>query len=235
MPASASFERGKAIYANMCSQCHGMAGDGRGPDGLYLKPRPANLQDQAEDLDSPAALEQHSLPSASRIPPCRRPGVAVHFIDQRWDLVRFIVDGFQKGRPVTASVKGNGDVPDNYVTWDDGIFQDEGGTLSPANGKTQYTAFCAGCHGANGQGSGPAVVEERERRAGGLPCGHGAGVHLLAHRAGRTRVDDAGVLAARVPVTGHDDRRVGGSKSLTETDLRDITAYVGKLASGQAH
>ena len=26
----------------------------------------------------------------------------------------------------------------------------------------------------------------------------------------------------------------GGSKSLTETDLRDITAYVGELAPGQA-
>ena len=58
-PATASFERGKAIYANMCTQCHGMAGNGRGPDGLYLRPRPANLQDQAKDLDSPAAPQQH--------------------------------------------------------------------------------------------------------------------------------------------------------------------------------
>ena len=158
MPATASFERGKALYANMCTQCHGMAGDGRGPDGLYLKPRPANLQDQAQDLDSPAALnsiltfgiKNSTMPSMGEWLP----------IDQRWDLVKFIVEGFQKGRPVTTSVMGNGDVPDNFVLYDDGIFEEEGGTLSPENGKTQYNAFCAGCHGATDRATGP-----RSRRA----------------------------------------------------------------------
>ena len=56
MPATASFERGKALYANMCSQCHGQAGNGRGPNGLYLRPRPTNLQNQATNPDAPPAL-----------------------------------------------------------------------------------------------------------------------------------------------------------------------------------
>jgi mono/diheme cytochrome c family protein len=233
MPPTASFERGKAIYANMCTQCHGMAGNGRGPDGLYLKPRPANLQDQAQDLDPPAALnsiltfgiENSTMPSSGEWLP----------IDQRWDLARYIVDGFQKGRPVTSSVMGNGDVPDDFVTYDNGIFKDEGGTLSPANGKKQYTAFCAGCHGANGQGDGPAVAKS----ASGAPAAFPAGMApayvywRVAQGVPESMMPGFSPLEfqSQVTTTGVS----GGSKSLTEADLRDITDYVGRLAPGQAH
>ena len=59
-------------------------------------------------------------------------------IDQRWDLVKFIVEGFQTGKLVTASVLGSAAAPDNYATYDDAIFVSEGGNLSPANGKALY-------------------------------------------------------------------------------------------------
>ena len=232
MPATASFERGKALYANMCTQCHGMAGNGRGPDGLYLKPRPANLQDQAKDLDSPAALnsiltfgiQNSTMPSSGEWLP----------IDQRWDLVKFIVDGFQKGRPVTTSVMGNGDVPDNFVLYDDGIFEEEGGTLSPENGKTQYNAFCAGCHGASGQGNGPAVAKSVSGAPAAFPAGMAQGYIYwrIAQGVPESMMPGFAPLEfqSQVTTTGVS----GGSKSLTETDLRDITAYVGELAPGQA-
>ena len=232
MPATASFERGKALYANMCTQCHGMAGDGRGPDGLYLKPRPANLQDQAKDLDSPAALnsiltfgiQNSTMPSSGEWLP----------IDQRWDLVKFIVEGFQKGRPVTNSVMGNGDVPDNFVLYDDGIFEEEGGTLSPENGATQYKAFCAGCHGVNGQGNGIAVAKSASGAPAAFPAGMAPGYIYWRIAQGVPDSMMPGFSAlefqSQVTTTGVS----GGSKSLTETDLRDITAYVGQLAPGQA-
>ena len=232
MPATASFERGKALYANMCTQCHGMAGDGRGPDGLYLKPRPANLQDQAEDLDSPAALnsiltfgiKNSTMPSMGEWLP----------IDQRWDLVKFIVEGFQKGRPVTNSVMGNGDVPDNYVLYDNGIFVEEGGTLSPENGKTQYNAFCAGCHGARGQGNGLALAKSVSGAPAAFPAGMAEGYIYWRVAQG---VPES-MMPAYAPLEFQSQVTTtfvsGGSKSLTETDLRDITAYVGELAPGQA-
>ena len=232
MPATASFERGKALYANMCTQCHGMAGNGRGPDGLYLKPQPANLQDQAEDLDSPAALnsiltfgiQNSTMPSSGEWLP----------IDQRWDLVKFIVDGFQKGRPVTTSVMGNGDVPDNYVLYDNGIFVEEGGTLSPENGRTQYNAFCAGCHGVRGQGNGPALAKSVSGAPAAFPAGMAEGYIYwrIAQGVPESMMPGFSPLEfqSQVTTTGVS----GGSKSLTETDLRDITAYVGKLAPGQA-
>ncbi len=232
MPATASFERGKAIYASQCSQCHGQAGDGRGPDGLYLKPPPADLQDQATAPDSPAALNS-ILTFGIRNSTCPSMGEWLP-IDQRWDLVKFIIDGFQEGRPVTSSVMGNGDVPDNYATYDDGIFEEEGGTLSPANGKTQYKAFCAGCHGANGQGGGPAVVKS----VSGAPAVFPAGIApayiywRIAQGVPESMMPGYAPLEfqSQVTTTGVS----GGSKSLTETDLRDITAYVGELAAGKA-
>ena len=228
MPATASFERGKALYANMCSQCHGQSGNGRGPDGLYLKPKPANLQDQATDLDPPAALNSiltfgirnSSMPSWGEWLP----------IDQRWDLVKFIVDGFQKGRPVTSSVMGNGDVPDNFALYDDGIFEEEGGTLSPANGKQQYIAFCAGCHGAKGQGNGPAVTKSVSGGPAAFPAGMAPGYIYWRIAAG---VPES-MMPAYAPLEFQSQVTTagvsGGSPSLTEADLRDITIYVGELA-----
>lgn len=228
MPATASFERGKALYANMCSQCHGQAGNGRGPDGLYLRPRPANLQDQAQDLDPPSALNSiltfgirnSAMPSWGEWLP----------IDQRWDLVKFIVEGFQKGRPVTSSVLGDGQVPYEYVTYDDGIFQDEGGTLSPANGKKQYDAFCSGCHGADGQGNGAAAAKSVSGAPAAFPAGMAPGYIYwrIAEGVPESMMAGYSELEFQSQVTTTDVS--GGSKSLTEADLRDITAYVGKLA-----
>ena len=72
---------------------------------------------------------------------------------------------------MTASVKGNGDVPTTSPPATTASSEDEGGTLSPANGKTQYTAFCAGCHGATGQGGGPAVVKSVSGAPAAFPAG----------------------------------------------------------------
>jgi cytochrome c oxidase cbb3-type subunit 2 len=232
MPATASFERGKAIYANMCSQCHGLTGNGRGPNGLYLRPRPTNLQNQATNPDAPPALNSmltfgirnSAMPAWGEWLP----------IDQRWDLVEFIVEGFQKGRPVTTSVLGNGRVPDEYATFDNGIFKDEGGTLSPANGKAMYGAFCSGCHGAQGQGDGLALAKS----ASGAPAAFPA---EMAEAYVYWRISQGvpeSTMPAFAPLEFQSQVTTtpvsSGSRSLTEADLRDITLYVGKLASRQA-
>ncbi len=232
MPKTASFERGKAIFANMCTQCHGQAGDGKGPNGLYLNPQPANLQDQAQDLDPPSALNSiltygirnSAMPAWGEWLP----------IDQRWDLVKFIVEGFQKGRPVTSSVLGDGQVPYEYVTWDDGIFVDEGGTLSPANGKKQYNAFCSGCHGAKGEGNGAAAAGSASGAPAAFPAGMAPGYIYwrIAEGVPDSMMAGYSEVEHQSQVTTTDVS--GGSKSLTEADLRDITGYVGKLAPGQS-
>jgi len=231
MPATASFERGKEHFANMCSQCHGLAGDGKGPDGLYLDPQPANLQDQAQDLDPPSALNSiltfgirnSAMPSWGEWIP----------IDRRWDLVKFIVEGFQKGRPVTESVMGDGLVPDAFVTYDDGIFEEEGGTLSPANGKQLYGMFCSGCHGDEGQGDGSAAAGGVSGAPAAFPAGMAPGYIYWRVSEGVPESMMPGFSSLEFQSQVTTTHVSGGSKSLTETDLRDITAYVGKLAPGQ--
>jgi high-affinity iron transporter len=43
-----SVTRGKAVFAQSCASCHGLAGRGDGPAGRGLNPPPANLADPSE-------------------------------------------------------------------------------------------------------------------------------------------------------------------------------------------
>lgn len=47
-------EAGKAIYESRCQMCHGPNGDGKGPVGLSLKPRP-------EDFTNPNFWQQDNI------------------------------------------------------------------------------------------------------------------------------------------------------------------------------
>lgn len=37
------FEQGKNLYNNKCQLCHGMKGDGNGPAGSFLSPKPTDF------------------------------------------------------------------------------------------------------------------------------------------------------------------------------------------------
>lgn len=45
IPAMDSITAGKKIYTEQCEPCHGEQGDGKGPVGATLKPRPADFTD----------------------------------------------------------------------------------------------------------------------------------------------------------------------------------------------
>ncbi len=47
-------EMGKKVYANACASCHGLKGDGNGPVGANLNPKPRNLvNDKFKNGDKP--------------------------------------------------------------------------------------------------------------------------------------------------------------------------------------
>ncbi len=100
---------GQRVYLNNCAQCHGLAGDGKGWDGLYLNPTPADLQEDAgvplEEGDEGKALARvtfgikgTSMPSWGEFLP----------LDQRWDAIKYIIESFRwasrspPASPVTA-------------------------------------------------------------------------------------------------------------------------------------
>ncbi len=134
---------------------------------------------------------------------------------------------------MTASVLGDGTVPDEYATYDDGIFQDEGGTLSPQNGQALYGAFCSGCHGAKGQGDGAGAAQSASGAPAAFPAGMAPPYIYWRIAAGVPESMMAGYSALEFQSQVTTTDVSGGSKSLTEADLRDITGYVGKLAPGQ--
>ncbi len=40
-----SIQKGKEIYEKKCAPCHGIKGDGKGPNSAGLNPKPANFRD----------------------------------------------------------------------------------------------------------------------------------------------------------------------------------------------
>ena len=75
--------------------------------------------------------------------------------EQRWDVVKYLMQAFMMGKPVTASAYGNGEMPANYVLASSEVYLDEGHTISVTYGAELYPIYCATCHGDKGQGSGP--------------------------------------------------------------------------------
>jgi mono/diheme cytochrome c family protein len=44
-PTEAAIQKGKEIYESKCAACHGVNGDGKGPAGAGLNPKPANFRE----------------------------------------------------------------------------------------------------------------------------------------------------------------------------------------------
>jgi mono/diheme cytochrome c family protein len=159
IPGAASFERGKQVFLTTCSHCHGLAGDGTGWDGAYLDPAPADFR---EDAGKPlGATDQGeylarvtfgnmdtAMPSWGEFLP----------EDQRWDVIKFIVDSFRIGRPAAASVYGSGAVAANFVTLSQDNWVGEGNVISETHGADLYGTYCSTCHGSQGLGDGSGLA-----------------------------------------------------------------------------
>jgi cytochrome c oxidase cbb3-type subunit 2 len=155
IPASASFERGRQVYVQQCAHCHGLAGDGKGWDGEYLNPQPADFREMAGKEMSPEAQGEHLARVTFGIQDTAMPSWGEFLTEeQRWDAVKYLMQTFMMGKPVTASVYGNGEMPANYVLASSEVYLAEGHTISVTHGADLYPIYCATCHGDRGQGNG---------------------------------------------------------------------------------
>jgi mono/diheme cytochrome c family protein len=172
IPDTASYARGQRIYLVNCAQCHGLAGDGRGWNGQYLNPTPADLQEDAgvpfEADDEGKALARvtfgikgTAMPSWGEILP----------LDQRWDAIRYMIDSFRVGVPVTTSVAGDGSVAADFVTLSPDNWTAEGHVISASRGADVYGTYCATCHGLSGAGDGDGSAASPSGRPAPFPAG----------------------------------------------------------------
>jgi mono/diheme cytochrome c family protein len=170
-PEDVSFERGKIYFLQQCAHCHGLAGDGKGWDGDYLNPQPADFRSMAGMSDMPPEAQGEHLAKVSfGIKDTAMPvwGEWMPF-EQRWDAVKYLMGAFMMGKPVTTSLYTDGQVPAGYLTVSSDVYLSEGHTISETLGMNLYAQYCATCHGDQGQGSGPGTEGNASKGPGAFP------------------------------------------------------------------
>jgi mono/diheme cytochrome c family protein len=222
LPSSASYDAGRQQFLEQCAHCHGLAGDGKGWDGDYLNPKPADLQQKLAST-VPGIAENYDGITFSKLTNGMRDTAMPtwgEFLNtrMRWNDVKFLKDSFTTGLPATSAQShyGKGDVPIPYVRTDTGIFQDEISAITPSDGKPIYEKYCLTCHGATGQGDGPG--------AKGLPGGPPAS---LPKNMNYPYIFSA--IRNGIPHT----MMYGFEPVLTETEIWNVTAYTVELTGGK--
>jgi DMSO reductase family type II enzyme heme b subunit len=150
--AAGEVEKGKALYAAMCAQCHGDAGDGMGVARELVEPRPRDFTTGTYKLRHTYAGE---LPTDEDLfdtirdgmPGTSMPAWGGLLADAEiWQLVHYVktfAPGFEKFPPETRVVVGKPRA------------SDEAGL---ARGREVFDELqCAKCHGDAGRGDGPSA------------------------------------------------------------------------------
>jgi len=122
-------ERGASLFREHCASCHGISGHGDGAGAAGLLPRPANL-----------SMVEYSAGRLSRVLWNGVPGSAM----PRWN------------RLSTADIQALAAFVQTLAA---GGQRDAGSDMSLAEqGRDLYRQNCAGCHGTDGGGNGPAAA-----------------------------------------------------------------------------
>ncbi len=218
MPATASVERGKVLFMNRCSECHGLAGDGGGTDGQYLFTLPADFIHNwgGRQVDDAFRAELFAKITFGIKGTAMPSWGEVLSIEDRWSLVKFVEQAFIKGVPLGPGAD-NAMVPADLATLSPERWASvSGNAVSPERGKDIYADNCAVCHGATGAGNGLGTLGSPSA----APPPFGAGTNL-ASIFGRVR---DGVPGGIMPPF---------ASRLTSADLWNVTAYVQTLSNAQ--
>lgn len=222
IPPNTKYDVGRQQFLVQCSHCHGLAGDGKGEEGQYLNPKPANLQDKLSQ-NTPGIMDHYDGNTFSKVTNGMRDSAMPtwgEFLDtkMRWDDVKYLKDSYTIGLPASSSVShfGTGEVSLPYVRTDTGIFQDEIAKIVPADGKPIYEKYCLTCHGATGNGDGPGSTH----LLGGGPAPLAKNMNL-PYIFGTVR---EGITQTHM---------YGFEPVLTETEIWDVTAYTLELTGGK--
>lgn len=221
IPESSSYDVGRQQFLVQCAHCHGLAGDGKGWDGDYLDPKPANLQQKLAP-SVPGIMDNYDGIVFSKVTNGIRGSVMPTWGEylnarMRWQDVKYLKDSYTIGLPKaqSASHYGTGAVPLSYVRTDPGIFQDEIATIVPADGKPIYEQYCLTCHGVGGQGDGAGAAD----LLGGYPAPLPKDMNLPYI---------FGAVRGGFP----DTHMYSFLPLLTETEIWNVTAYVTELTGG---
>ena len=143
---------GKAVYARACAPCHGVAGDGRGPQARWLSPKPRDL---TRGLYRFKATPLTALPTdddlyrvvAEGLPGSSMPGWKRAMSREEMRQVVHYIKGFSTRFEAEAAPEVV-EAPTPVVSTPESV----------ARGKTLFGSNCAVCHGQGGAGDGPTAA-----------------------------------------------------------------------------
>jgi high-affinity iron transporter len=104
-PAPPSASRGRALFTENCTRCHGEHANGEGPDAAKLDPRPANFTD-AEFMRRETPFSFFNIITAGKGTSAMPAWADVFSLQERWDLVSYLYtvqpghDGLAEGQQV---------------------------------------------------------------------------------------------------------------------------------------
>ncbi len=213
MPAAASFERGKQIFLTRCSSCHGLAGDGNGPQGQYLAIKPADYRQMVgTPIDQKLDAMMFAKVTFGIMGTAMPSWGEVLSVEDRWDVIKYVQQAFVAGVPLQVT-DASAAVPADVVTLSKSDWTGSGKIISADLGKAVYAAKCAACHGDSGKGDAPGLMN-------GPSAAPPAFTPALSFDQIFSKVR-SGVPHGIMP---------GFKQNMSNEDLWNVTAYVQSLA-----
>jgi mono/diheme cytochrome c family protein len=172
-PETVNMERGKAVYAEHCAHCHGLALDGKGWDGQGLKPVPADLRTMGKEKMTPESQGEHLAKVTFGIHNSAMPAWGEFLPEsQRWDAIKYLMSVTMMGLKKTDSQFEPNRMNAVYLTVSrDMWINDAGMTIDKISGGDAYATYCATCHGAQGKGDGPGTADSKSPGPSAFPQG----------------------------------------------------------------
>jgi len=158
--AGARHDEARRLYDRYCLACHGAFGNGEGPAAPWLWPPPRDFTTGAFKWRSTASGQPPTRADVRAAIRNGTPGTSMHAFDDaltedQIDALAQVVVDFAGGRFAPPEAAMSLDAPDD---------------ADPARGAQVYGELgCAGCHGAEGRGDGPAAPALRDARGRPAP------------------------------------------------------------------
>ncbi len=99
-------EKGKTAYTSYCQSCHGEKGEGNGPAGMYLVPKPRNFV--AEPFKKGNKPEEIFQTITTGIPGSTMVPFANIAEQDRWALTHYVLELQKQGKAANAKGKKKG-------------------------------------------------------------------------------------------------------------------------------
>lgn len=209
--------RGKVVFERYCLSCHGARGDGLGEYAEYISPRPRDFRQGTFKWRS---TPSGSLPLVSDMEKVAREGLYGTAMPtwyaigkrSRMDAIAYIQ---------TFSPRWQAEKPEAAVSIPP---EPPYSVESAGRGRAIYErSKCEQCHGANGQGDGPAAFEQKDDWSNPIPVYDLTKGHVKSGKTGSDiyRVFMTGLNGAPMP---------SFAASMTSQEAWDLVHYIQSLS-----